>query len=88
MTYCTGDMKDKRKVQKPPILVDVAVCTDNSCLLSSRVMLTQQSTHPAVAFPGIIESARLEKTSKTIQSNHPPTTNISFPLSHVPQYNI
>ena len=23
-----------------------------------------------------------------IQSNHPPTTNISFPLSHVPQCNI
>ena len=31
----------------------------------------------------IIESLRLEKTSKIIQSNHPPTTNIS-PLKHVP----
>jgi len=29
----------------------------------------------------------LEKTSKFVQSNHPPTTNIS-PLNHVPQYNI
>ena len=31
----------------------------------------------------IIESPRLEKTSKIIQSNHPPTTNIS-PLKNVP----
>jgi len=35
----------------------------------------------------IIESPRVEKTSKIIQSNHPPTTNIS-PLNNVPQYNI
>jgi len=34
----------------------------------------------------IIESPRMEKTSKIIQSNCPPTTNIS-PLNHVPQYN-
>jgi len=31
----------------------------------------------------ITASPRLEKTSQTIQSNHPPTTNIS-PLEHVP----
>ena len=36
---------------------------------------------------GIIESPRLEKTTKIIQSNSPPTTNIS-PLNHVPQYSI
>ena len=30
----------------------------------------------------IIESLRLEKSSKIIQSNHPPTTNI-LPLNHV-----
>jgi len=78
MTYCTGDMKDKLNVQKPPILVDVAVCTDNSCLLaSSRLMLTHQSARPADAFQRIIELARLEKISKIIQSNRPPTTNIS-----------
>ena len=77
MTYCTGDMKDKLKVQKPPILVDVAVCTDNSCLLSSRLMLTHQSARPADACHRIIELARLEKISEIIQSNRPPTTNIS-----------
>lgn len=32
-----------------------------------------------------MESGRLEKTSKTIQTNHPPTSNIS-PLNRVPQY--
>ena len=68
--------------------MDLAVCKDNSCLLSSRGMLTQQSTHPAHAFPTVTASARLEKTSKIIQSNHSPTTNISFPLRHVPHYNI
>ena len=31
----------------------------------------------------ITESPRLEKTSKIIQPNHPPTTSIS-PLNHVP----
>ena len=35
----------------------------------------------------IIESPRLEKTSKIIQSNHAPTTNISL-LNHVPQCHI
>ena len=35
----------------------------------------------------IIKSPRLEKASKIIQSNHPPTTNIS-PLNRVPQYHI
>ena len=68
--------------------MDLAVCKDNSCLLSSRGMLTQQSTHPADASPTIIASATLEKTSMIIQSKHPPTTTISFPLSHVPHYNI
>lgn len=29
------------------------------------------------------ESQRMEKTPKTIPSNHPPTTNIP-PLNHVP----
>ena len=51
-------------------------------------MLTQQSTHPPDAFPTIIASATLEKTSMIIQSKHPPTTTISFPLSHVPHSNI
>ena len=37
--------------KKLPIPMDVAVCKDNSCLLFSRVMLTQQSPHPADAFP-------------------------------------
>ena len=31
----------------------------------------------------VIESPRLEKASKTIQSNHPPSTSIS-PLNRVP----
>jgi len=35
---------------------------------------------------GITESPRLVKTSKIIQSNHPPTTSIS-PLNRIPQYN-
>jgi len=35
----------------------------------------------------IIESPRLEKISKIIQSNHPPMTNISS-LNHAPQYSI
>ena len=33
-----------------------------------------------------MESPGLEKTSKIIQSNHPPTTSIS-PLTRVPPYN-
>jgi len=37
--------------KKLPIPMDVAVCKDNSCLLFSRVMLTQQNPHPADAFP-------------------------------------
>ena len=35
-----------------------------------------------------IESPRLEKTSKAIQSNCPPPTTNTAPLNHVPQYNI
>ena len=66
-------MKDKLKFKKPPIPVDVAVCTD----ISRLVMLTHQSARPADAFHRIIELARLEKISKIIQSNRPPTTNIS-----------
>ena len=88
VTSRARDGKDKVPVQKPPIPVDVAVCKDHSCLLSSRGTLTQQSTHPADAFPTIIASATLEKTSMIIQSKQPPTTTISFPLSHVPHYNI
>ena len=80
--------KTRFRFQRLPIPMDLAVCKDNSCLLSSRVMLTQQSTHPAHAFPTVTASASLEKTSKIIQSNHSPTTNISFPLRHVPHYNI
>ena len=40
-----------RRQKKLPIPMDVAVCKDNSCLLFSRVTLTQQSSHPADAFP-------------------------------------
>lgn len=32
----------------------------------------------------IIESTRLEKNSKIVQSNHTPTTNVS-PLNHIPE---
>ncbi len=62
------------------------------CLQRTQLPAFQQGdAHPtqlADAFPTIIASARLEKTSMIIQSKHPPTTTISFPLSHVPHYNI
>lgn len=68
--------------------MDLAVCKHNSCLLSSRGMLTQQSTHPAHAFPTVTASAGLGGTSGIVRSGRSPTTNISFPLGHVPHYGI
>ena len=35
----------------------------------------------------LVKTSKASKTSKIVQSNHPPSTHIS-PLNHVPEYHI
>jgi len=61
----------------------------NIVITFNNVFFTSEEKQPARSAHKnrIIESLRLEKTFRIIQSNFPPTTNI-FPLNHVPQYNV
>jgi len=58
-------------------------------LVFSEALQRWQAPHSAVAFHGIIESLRLEKTSKIIKSSHQPNTTMpTKPYPEVPHLHI
>ena len=64
-------------------------CRNQGCREGAAFKQCDLAKHsPNRCLSTIIASVTLEKPFMIIQSNHPPTTTISFPLSHVPHYSI